>query len=224
MTRPTPRIASALLAALLFFVWTPGAHADGAVIVPVPIGDVLGESPLNPVSSGMTFEEYQDMHRNLFQGFLYSGIPGGWHFYAGEEKTGWILAGTVVAGIGMIIAGASMAEETGEWASSDYETTELAGQRYARIPTTSSLVGDELTTHFELRPLDKKYKENGSGALIGLGVLALVGSYAYDFLHGVSVIQTKRQRVRFKYGKGMQAGVVIDPRTGEPRVSMKLSF
>lgn len=218
------RLASALLAALLCFVWTPGVHADGAILVPIPIGDTLGEKPLSPLSSEMTFEEYQDMHRNIFQGFLYSGIPGGWHFYAGEEKTGWILAGTVVAGIGLIIAGASMAEETGEWASSDYQTTDIGDQRYARMPTSSSRIGDEQTINFELRPLEKEYKENGSGALIGLGLAALVGSYAYDFFHGIHIMETKRQRVRFKYGKKMNAGVTFDPRTGEPRLSMKLSF
>ena len=224
MTLLKPRVVSALVAALLCVMWTPGAHADGAILVPIPIGGALGEKPLDPLSSEMTFEEYQDMNRNIFQGFLYSGIPGGWHFYAGEEKTGWIVAGTVAAGISLIIAGASMAEETGEWASSDFETLDIGDQRYARVPTTSSRVGTERTTNFELRPLEKEYKNDDGGALIGLGIAALVGSYAYDFLHGIHMIETKRQRVRYKYGQKMKAGVSFDPRTGDPRLSMKLSF
>jgi hypothetical protein len=224
MFRSALTIQSTLLVTILLFVWAPGSLADVGVIVPVPIGDTLQETPLHPVPGKMSFEEYEDMHRNVFQGMLYGGLPGGWHFYAGEDQTGWILVGTIAAGIGMIITGASMAKETGEWADSDYETTEIGDQRFARVPTGSSRVGDEITTSFDLRPLEKKYEDNGSGALLGLGIMAIVGSYAYDFLHGISVIESKRQRVRYKYGQGLNAGVMFDPRTGEPRVSMKLSF
>ena len=224
MTRFAPTHQALIVTALLLFMWTPSALADGPTIVPVPLGEVLNEMPLTAVPGQMTFEEYEDMHRGLFQGFLYSGIPGGWHFYAGEEKTGWILAGTVVAGIGMIIAGASLHEETDEWSDSDYETIDVAGQRYEQIPKSSRLVGDDLTTNFELRALEKKYEDNGGGLLIGLGAAAIVGSYLYDFLGGVSVIESKRRRVRYKYGKDMNAGVTFDPRTGQPRLSMQLSF
>ena len=224
MLRSTVRMTWVLTALSLLIAWPSAVLADPGVIVPVPIGDTLGETPLHPVPSKMTFEEYEDMHRNVFQGMLYGGIPGGWHFYAGEERTGWILVGTVAAEIGMIIAGASMAEETGEWAASDFQTTDIGNQRYERVPTGSTRVGDEITTQFELRPLSKEFEDNGHGALIGLGVATLLGSYIYDFLHGITVIEQKRQRVRYKYGQGMNAGVTLDPRTGDPRVSVGLRF
>ncbi|MBD90768.1 MAG: hypothetical protein CL940_10550 [Deltaproteobacteria bacterium] len=224
MFRSTRTLASFVAFLSLLIAWAPSVSADPAVIVPVPIGDTLRETPLHPVPSKMSFEEYEDMNRNVFQGMLYGGIPGGWHFYAGEERTGWILVGTVAAGIGMIIAGASMAEETGEWADSDFQTTDIGDQRYERVPTGSTRVGDEVTTQFELRPLSKEFEDNGHGALIGLGVATLLGSYVYDFLHGITVIERKRQRVRYKYGQGMNAGVTLDPRTGDPRVSVGLRF
>lgn len=224
MTQSQLSIRSTLLVLAFLVVWTPGASAEGPVLVPVPMGDVLSEQPLSPVPGKMTFEEYEDMHRGLFQGFLYSGIPGGWHFYAGERKTGWILAGTVVAGIGMVIAGASLSKETDEWSESEFETMDIGEQRYEKVPTGASLVGDELTTNFQLRALERRREDNGAGALVGLGVAAIVGSYLYDALHGVSVIESKRRRVRYKYGQDLSAGVSIDPRSGEPKLSMKLSF
>ena len=117
-----------------------------------------------------------------------------------------------------------MSEETDEWSASDYETTDIAGQRYEQIPTHGTLVGGELTTHFQLRALEKKHENGGGGILVGLGAAAILGSYIYDFLDGVSVIESKRRRVRYKYGRELNAGVTVDPRSGEPRLSMKLSF
>ena len=44
----------------------------------------------------------------------------------------------------------------------------------------------------------------------------------YDFLHGIQVIEDKRDRVRFKYGKRLklQAGA----RMGTPSVALSYAF
>ena len=224
MSRSIGSFMSCVAFVCVLTLGAPSVFADGGVIVPIPVGDTLQETPLRPIPGKMTFEEYEDMHRNVFQGMLYGGLPGGWHFYAGEDKTGWILVGTVAAGIGMIIAGATSMEESEEWEDTDFSTTDVGAQRYERIPTSRTQIGDEVTIEYELKPLERKVEDNGAGALIGLGVVAVIGSYAYDFLHGISVIESKRRRVRYKYGQGLNAGVTVDPRTGEPRLSMGLRF
>ena len=51
--------------------------------------DPLSETPLFPIPSEMTFDEYQDMNRRISMGLLLSAIPmpGTIHNYAGESKT-----------------------------------------------------------------------------------------------------------------------------------------
>ena len=51
--------------------------------------DILGENPIYPIPSEMTFEEYQDMNRRLGVGLLLAAIPipGTIHSYAGDVKT-----------------------------------------------------------------------------------------------------------------------------------------
>ncbi len=41
------------------------------------------------------------------------------------------------------------------------------------------------------------------GALVGVGVLAIVGAYVWDFYHGVRIIEEKRDKARYKIGKIM---------------------
>ena len=50
--------------------------------------DPLSETPLYPIPSEMSFEEYKDMNRRLSQALGWSAIPipGITHYYAGEKK------------------------------------------------------------------------------------------------------------------------------------------
>ena len=76
------------------------------------------------------------------------------------------------------------------------------------------------TPKYRLRELQR---DGGAGGpLVALGVIAIAGSMIYDFLHGIQVIETKRDRVRFKYGKRLklQAGA----RTGTPSVALSYAF
>ena len=185
-------------------------------------GDVLNEAPLIPIPQDMTYEEYQDMNRRISTGLMRSAIPvpGMMHFYAGEPTTGkWLLA-TGLAGVASIIAGAALWEE-GEFAETDFDVLVInAGKdkerRYEKIPV--SLEGE--TPKYRLREIQR---DGGvGGPLVALGVITIAGSMIYDFLHGIEVIETKRDRVRFKYGKRLklQAGA----RTGTPSVALSYAF
>ena len=186
-------------------------------------GDVLNETPLLPIPQDMTYEEYQDMNRRISTGLMRSAIPvpGMMHFYAGEPTTGkWLLA-TGLAGVASIIAGAALWEE-GEFAETDFDVLAInAGdsdkeRRYEKIPV--SLEGE--TPKYRLREIQR---DGGvGGPLVALGVVTIAGSMIYDFLHGIEVIETKRDRVRFKYGKRLklQAGA----RTGTPSVALSYAF
>ena len=184
-------------------------------------GDVLNEAPLVPLLHDMTFEEYQDMNRRISTGLMRSAIfvPGMLHFYAGEPTTGkWLLA-IGVTGVASIVAGALLWED-GDFLDTDYDVLVFnAGdkeRRYEKIPV--SLEGE--TTKYRLRELQR---DRGAGVpLIALGVMTIAGSMIYDFLHGIQVIEDKRDRVRFKYGKQLklQAGV----RKGTPRLSLSYAF
>ena len=185
-------------------------------------GDVLNETPLLPIPQDMTYEEYQDMNRRISTGLMRSAIPvpGMMHFYAGEPTTGkWLLA-TGLAGVASIIAGAALWEE-GEFAETDFDVLVInAGKdkerRYEKIPV--SLEGE--TPKYRLREIQR---DGGvGGPLVALGVITIAGSMIYDFLHGIEVIETKRDRVRFKYGKRLklQAGA----RMGTPSVALSYAF
>ena len=185
-------------------------------------GDVLNEAPLIPIPQDMTYEEYQDMNRRISTGLMRSAIPvpGMMHFCAGEPTTGkWLLA-TGLAGVASIIAGAALWEE-GEFAETDFDVLVINGgkdkeRRYEKIPV--SLEGE--TPKYRLREIQR---DGGvGGPLVALGVITIAGSMIYDFLHGIEVIETKRDRVRFKYGKRLklQAGA----RTGTPSVALSYAF
>ena len=191
-------------------------------IVAQGTGDVLNEAPLIPIPQDMTYEEYQDMNRRISTGLMRSAIPvpGMMHFYAGEPTTGkWLLA-TGLAGVASIIAGAALWEE-GEFAETDFDVLVINGgkdkeRRYEKIPV--SLEGE--TPKYRLREIQR---DGGvGGPLVALGVITIAGSMIYDFLHGIEVIETKRDRVRFKYGKRLklQAGA----RTGTPSVALSYAF
>jgi hypothetical protein len=205
---------------ILSLLWTTTAlAADGVTSEP------FGETPLHPIPATMTFEEYEDMNRGLLKAMPYFIFPGGIHFYANEDTTGWVLAGTVTAGIVMIIAGAGMMEEGEDFRESDFETVDHGDKRFAKMPKRreEGPTGG-VTTVYELQEVEKEPKAGGGGALIGIGAVAIVGSYIYDIFHGMRTIEEKRNRVRFKYGVQMNAGVTLDPRNGEPRLTMDLRF
>ena len=50
--------------------------------------------------------------------------------------------------------------------------------------------------------------------------------YLYDFVHGIQVIEEKRDRVRFEYGKALQVnlGALKGPRSQGRLVTLSYAF
>ena len=91
--------------------------------------------------------------------------------------------------------------------------------------------GNATSTDYILSRVPDKTLSEAGGALIGLGALAIMGSYLYDIFEGMSVIEDKRNRARFKYGtlqSAAQANVsiqpTVDPVNGGAGVSMSMQF
>ena len=165
------------------------------------INDILSETPINPIPKEMTFDEYQDMNRRVNMGLLLAAIPipGTIHHYAGEKKIAnnirWVAAGSILA----IIGGALSMKEDG-WRESPYEIyIENPGtddeKRYQKIPIGET--GGAID--YKYIELGKKY--SGASFLIPLGIGVLIGDYLYDYIYGIRTIESKRDKVRFKYGK-----------------------
>ena len=190
--------------------------------------DDLTEVPLVPLPEGMTWEEYRDMNRRLSVGLALSAIPvpGMMHFYAGEPRTGKRLLVTSLLGAASVVAGAALLGD-GDFPESDFEVLVLnpgdqdRERRYEKIPVEI----DGTTTQYRLR---EQEREPGllPGALILVGGLTLAVDYLYDFVHGIQVMEEKRDRVRFKYGKAlrMELGVLQGSPSADQLVSLSCSF
>ena len=171
------------------------------------INDILSETPINPIPKEMTFDEYQDMNRRVNMGLLLAAIPipGTIHHYAGEKKIAnnirWVAAGSILA----IIGGALSMKEDG-WRESPYEIyIENPGtddeKRYQKIPIGET--GGAID--YKYVELEKKY--SGASFLIPLGIGVLIGDYLYDYIYGIRTIESKRDKVRFKYGKTLDFSI-----------------
>ena len=189
--------------------------------------DDLTEVPLVPLPEGMTWEEYRDMNRRLSVGLALSAIPvpGMMHFYAGEPRAGRRLLVTGLLGAASVVAGAALLGD-GDFPESDFEVLVLnpgdedRERRYEKIPVEI----DGTTTQYRLR---EQEREPGllPGALILVGGLTLAVDYLYDFIHGIQVMEEKRDRVRFKYGKTLHLplGALKGSATGG-QVALSYSF
>ena len=192
-------------------------------------GEVLNENDFFAVPDGMTYEEYRDANRRLLPAVLVSSfapLPGMMHFQAGESRTGWMLAGAAVAGGLAIVGGISTGEENG-YVDTDYSTVDINGIRYERIPIRIEDDGTTTTTTYDLRKLRKDNNPSGLGtALILAGGSLLLADYLYDWIHGIHVIQEKRDRVRYKYGQQMRLGFEpqLNLENGAAGVKLALTF
>ncbi|MBN2541515.1 hypothetical protein JXI42_01470 [bacterium] len=168
-------------------------------------GDLLNETPFHSIPGEMTFDEYRDANRRVSLALLFSSIPipGMVHFYGGEERTGWWLVGASALGITSIITGAALIDESETYKETDYVTVDLDGIRYEMIPYEI----EESVVKYKLKKLEKD-SEMGlpQVALITTGILLIGGEIVYDWIHGIKVIEEKRDRVRYKYGKQVSLG------------------
>ncbi|UCH62344.1 MAG: hypothetical protein JSU77_11125 [Fidelibacterota bacterium] len=196
------------------------------VFAQVQGGDLLNEAPLTKVPAEMTFEEYRDMNRRLTIGLALAAIPvpGMIHFYADEKKTGWLVLGTAAVGLTSILAGAAIADE-GDFPDSDFDVLVLnpddkdKERRFEKIPVQ---ITDTETT-YQLQEIHREV--SGAGiALVALGAAILIGDIAFDLIHGIKIIEEKRDRVRFKYGKTLGISIEPDFDLGMNSAGLQLSF
>ena len=188
------------LTAALQFLWPP---TDA-------VAQVSGSAEFAQVPPGMSFEEFEDANRTVLDGLPWAMIPGGMHFYANEPTKGWILAGTMAAGVISIIVGASMGGEGDGEVESEHEVVSFGEgddeRLFAKVPTGRTETVDSgggVTTETQYR-LDGPLALAGDGAgapLVILGSMALVSSYVVGFFHGMHTIRLKRNRARYEAGK-----------------------
>jgi len=194
-------------------------------------GDLLNEVEIQPLPDEMTFEEYRDANRRLISGVIVSSlmpVPGMMHLYAGEKKTAYRLFGATGVGLLSMLAGiAALSDEGDDWESSDFETVDIGGKKYEKIPVFIYEEDDFDNTGYTLRKLDKKHNESGIGiALVLLGGGVIIYSHFYDWIHGINTIELKRDRVRFKYGKQLNFSMnpLITPENGVSGVTLGMKF
>ena len=202
----------------------------GSALNPVngQFGDPLNEVPLSPVPEEMTLEEYRDMNRRMTVGLLLSAIPfpGIIHSYAAEKRTQRRILAVAALGLGsIVVAIASNGDQ--KFPESDFALLILntgdaeKGRRYAKIPIEIS--GADTT--YRLQELFRRGDGSGAGfALLGVGLIA--GAFIYDTVHGLLIIEKKRDLVRFKYGKTLSLSVrpTVDPRRGSAGVTLSFGF
>ena len=183
----------------------------GASPVCGQVGDLLNEAPLTKIPEEMTLEEYRDMNRRLTVGLLLSAVPvpGMVHYYAGEKRTQRRILAASALGLGSIVVAIANRGDQ-KFPDSDFGVLVLnAGdtekeRRYAKIPTEIS--GADTT--FRLQELFRKGDGSRAGfALLGLGLIG--GAFVYDVIHGILVIEKKRDLVRYKYGKKLS--LILEP-------------
>jgi hypothetical protein len=202
-----------------------------------PSVEPLLEVPLHRIPKDVTYEVYQDANRRVGLAVFYGLVPGGVHAYANEPTKGWVLSGTAIAGLIAMISGLTMTEETVQ-KNDRYETIDIGSRTFYRVPVEVS--GDNTTFRLDEVSQKERTLTTGGGALLGLGITALVGTYIYDFYHGIKLIESKRDKARYKIGQaisgqarrrgGQDFGALvkvtpmIDPRGSSAGLKLQMDF
>lgn len=190
--------------------------------------DPLSETPLYPIPSEMTYGEYEDMNRRLSQAYLWSTIPipGSTHYYAGEKRIAKRLFYIGIGGMACVIGGAlSMGES--HWPNYDenihiiHNSNSDNEKRYEKIPV--SIQGEII--HYDLKEIYKESSGDG-GILLALGIAIVFGDFIYDRLKGLALVEQKRNKVRYKYGKQLQLtyNPMLNFSNNQNQFGMKLNF
>jgi len=188
-------------------------------------GDMLNEAPLHYIPGDMTYEEYKDMNRRVSVGLMLSAIPvpGLIHSYAGEAQKARKIRYMALGGLATCVAGMFLIEE-GDFPDSDYQLHIInSGQdnerRYEMIP--AGMDGNDV--NYSLREIRRE--SDGVGQLlipIGLGIIAY--EIIYDYYFGIKLIEEKRDKVRYKYGKKLTLSAVPDYQQNHFTFGAKLSY
>ena len=188
-----------LIVLITICIHTPITYAQGAT-------EPLLEVPVHPIPEGMTYEDYEAANMRISTGLIRGVLPGGVHFYAKEDTMGWALASTATLGLIAIVVGSTLTEEAAS-TEGDQIVNFNNGDQYQKIPTSriEDSSGQVTQTEYSLRKLPSEQLNDTGSTLVGLGAIALIGSYIYDVLHGMEVIESKRSKARYKFGKSLNS-------------------
>ena len=115
--------------------------------------------------------------------------------------------------------------------TSEYDTLTFGegeeARVYAQVPVERTVEGEVATTRYRL---DRLHEEGGgNGLLVALGITAIASAYVVDLLHGIHMIELKKDRVHFKYGKRpgpwkLQPTVDVNKRGASGGLKMQMNF
>ena len=191
--------------------------------------DPLSETALYPVPKEMSFEEYQDMNRRMSQALLWSSIPvpGITHYYAGDVKKAKKLFYIGAGGLTCIVAGVFSLNEA-KWPEDreNYfiQNSEQDNEKwFEKIPVSVDISesGEEII-HYRLNEIQKE--SEGGGLLIFLGAAIILGDLVYDRIVGLTLIEKKRDKVRYKYGKNLNFSFKTNLHPLKQKIGFGLSF
>ena len=156
-------------------------------------------------------------------------IPGAIHQYAGESKTARRLKILGGIGFGLLVVGAAMEGDKENSKLEDFNIIPIDGTDYYQIPVSSNsttLNGETSTTiEYSLKKVEVN-KDRGNGLVLLLGAGILLGNYIYDYYYGIQVIESKRDKVRYKYGKTIDFTFrpSYNPLTRESKINFTYGF
>ena len=132
------------------------------------------------IDKDMKFQEFQILSRDLrMKHMLYAMVvPGYVHFYTHENKLGYVMLGTRVLG--------------------------YTGLTYILLNNNAvdfkSLIG--LNFDQNVFPENERTKYT---TITTASLMFIFGSYLFDWIHGQHMLQTKQEKIRFKYSLKLQS-------------------
>ena len=136
------------------------------------------------IDKNMNFQEYQLLSRNLrMKDMLYAMIvPGYVHFYSQDNKLGYSMLGTRIAGYsGLLYVLAKNSDRV--------DLKDLL-----RIGFNSSIFPEDERTKYSV--------------ITTTSLIFIFGSYFFDWIHGQYILQKKQEEIRFKFSPHITAGIV----------------
>jgi len=135
------------------------------------------------INPNMTFQEYQLLSRNLrMKDMLYAMIvPGYTHFYVHENKLGYSMLATRMAGYG--------------------------GLGYVWLKNNDRINFKSLLLKQFNKNIFPEEDRNKYTAITSISLTLIFGSYLFDWIHGQYQLKKKQEEIRFKYSPHLISGI-----------------
>ena len=135
------------------------------------------------INSKMSFREYQILSRTLrMKHMLYAMVvPGFTHFYAQENKLGYSMLATRIAGYG--------------------------GLGYVWLKNKDRITFKDLLLKQFNRNIFPEEERNKYTAITSISLVMIFGSYFFDWIHGQYRLEKKQEEIRFKFSPRLISGI-----------------